>query len=156
MGTRYQLFPKLIYEAAAVTHSPQKIKDAFKSIWYKLLPSLSVNSNITKECRMLLLWFQGLALLNPNMDVLRRKSICYSCTGIQGAHRDGWFIKLIRCFRSRSDLAGISFPDLLSLLTDSPPMHSFLISGNFSIDMESCFVFTPTLIFHFSRNRTAR
>jgi hypothetical protein len=36
MGTHYQLFPKLIYGAAAVTHSLQKLEDAFKSIWYKL------------------------------------------------------------------------------------------------------------------------
>jgi hypothetical protein len=50
MGTRYQLFPKLIYGAAAVTHSQQKLEDAFKSIWYKLLPSLCINRNITIEC----------------------------------------------------------------------------------------------------------
>jgi hypothetical protein len=73
MGTRYQMFPKLIYGAAAVTPSPQKLGDAFESIWYKLLPSLCVNRNITKECRMLSLWFQGLALPNPNIDVLSKK-----------------------------------------------------------------------------------
>jgi hypothetical protein len=49
MGMHYQLFPKLIYGAAAVTHSLQKLENAFKSIWYKLLPSLCVNRNITKE-----------------------------------------------------------------------------------------------------------
>ncbi len=32
MGTCYQLFPKLIYGAAAVTHSPQKLEEAFQSI----------------------------------------------------------------------------------------------------------------------------
>ncbi len=73
MGTRYQLFPKLIYGAAAITHSPQKLEDAFESIWYNLLPSLCVNRNITTEYRMLPLWFQGLALLNPNIDVLSKK-----------------------------------------------------------------------------------
>jgi hypothetical protein len=54
MGTCYQLFPKLIYGAAAVTHSKQKLEDVFQSIWYKVLPSLCVNRNITKEYRMLL------------------------------------------------------------------------------------------------------
>jgi hypothetical protein len=73
MGTRYQLFPKLIYGAVAVIHSPQKLEDAFESIWYKLLPSLCVNRNITKEYRMLLLRLQGLALPNPNIDVLSKK-----------------------------------------------------------------------------------
>jgi hypothetical protein len=55
MGTCYQLFPKLIYgaAAAAVTHSPQKLEEVFQSICYKLLPSLCVNRNITKEYRML-------------------------------------------------------------------------------------------------------
>jgi hypothetical protein len=73
MGMRYQLFPKLIYGAAAVTHSRQKLEDAFESIWYKLLPSLCVNRNIMMEYRMLLLWFQGLALPNPNIDALSKK-----------------------------------------------------------------------------------
>jgi hypothetical protein len=73
MGMRYQLFPKLIYGAAAVTHSMQKLEDAFESIWYKLLPSLCVNRNIMKEYRMLLLRFQGLALPNPNIDALSKK-----------------------------------------------------------------------------------
>jgi hypothetical protein len=57
IGACYQLFPKLIYGAAAVTHSPQKLWEAFQSIWYKLLPSLHVNRNITKKYRMLPLWF---------------------------------------------------------------------------------------------------
>jgi len=65
MGTRYQLFPKLIYGAAA--------EDAYQSIWYKLLPLLRVNRNITKEYRMLPLRFQGLALPNPNIESLSRK-----------------------------------------------------------------------------------
>jgi len=73
MGARYQLFPKLIYGAASLTHSPQKLEDAFKSIWYKLLPSHCVNRNITKEYRMLPLRFQGLALPNPNIDTLSKK-----------------------------------------------------------------------------------
>jgi hypothetical protein len=65
MGTRYQQFPKLIYVAAAVTHSPQKLEEVIQSIWYTLLPSLLVNRNIIKEYRMLPLWFQRLALSNP-------------------------------------------------------------------------------------------
>jgi hypothetical protein len=73
MGTCYQLFPKLIYGAAAFTHSPQKLEDVFESNWYKLLPSLRVKRNITKEYRKLLLWFQGLALPNLNIDALSKK-----------------------------------------------------------------------------------
>jgi hypothetical protein len=38
-----------------------------------LLLSLCVNRNITKEYRMLPLWFQGLALPNPNIDALSKK-----------------------------------------------------------------------------------
>jgi hypothetical protein len=73
MGTHYQLFPKLIYGAATVTHLPQKLEDAFQSIWYTLLPSLCVNRNIRKEYRMLPLRFDGLALPNPNIDALSKK-----------------------------------------------------------------------------------
>jgi hypothetical protein len=73
MGTCYQLFPKLIYGAATVTHSPQKLEDAFKSIWYKLLPSLCVNRNIKTEYIMLPLQFQGLTLPNPKIDALSKK-----------------------------------------------------------------------------------
>jgi hypothetical protein len=40
---------------------------------YKLLPTLCVNRNITKGYRMLPLRFQGLALLNPNIDALSKK-----------------------------------------------------------------------------------
>jgi hypothetical protein len=58
MGTRYQQFPKLFFGATAVTHSPQKLEEAFQSIWYKLLPSLHVNRNITKEYRMLAFRFR--------------------------------------------------------------------------------------------------
>jgi hypothetical protein len=53
--------------------SPKKLEEAFQSIWYKLLPSLCVNRNITKEYTMLPLWFQGLALPNPNIDALSKK-----------------------------------------------------------------------------------
>ncbi len=73
MGTRYQLFPKLIHGPAAVTHSPQKLKDMFHSIWYKLLPSHCVNRNITKEYRRLPLHYQGLALPNLNIGALSNK-----------------------------------------------------------------------------------
>jgi hypothetical protein len=73
MGTCNHLFSKLIYGAAAVTHSPKKLEEVFQSIWYKLLPSLRVIRNITKEYRMLPLWFQGLAL--PNTCSPRSKSL---------------------------------------------------------------------------------
>ena len=81
MGTHYQLFPKLIYGAAAVTHASQALEDAYQSIWYKLLPSLRVNRNITKEYRMLPLRFQGLALPNPNIESLSRKYTPYKQIG---------------------------------------------------------------------------
>jgi hypothetical protein len=90
--------PKLIYGAAAVTHSLQKLEDEFQSIWYKQLPSLCVNRNILKEYRMLLLWFQGLALPNPNIDALSKKiHLLQSHCGIQVARWYGCSIRHIRC-----------------------------------------------------------
>jgi hypothetical protein len=35
MGTRYQLYPKLIYGAVTITHSPKKLEETFQSIWFK-------------------------------------------------------------------------------------------------------------------------
>jgi hypothetical protein len=49
IGAWYQLFPKLIYGVAAVYHFPQRLEDAYQSIYYKLLPSLRINRNITME-----------------------------------------------------------------------------------------------------------
>jgi hypothetical protein len=73
LAISYQLFPKLVYGAAAVTHSLQELEEAFQAIWYKLLSSLQVNRNITKEYRMLPLWYQGLTLPIPNIDALSKK-----------------------------------------------------------------------------------
>jgi hypothetical protein len=112
MGMLYQLFPKLIYGFPAVTHSPQKLEDVFQSIWYKLLPSLRVNRNTTKEYKMLPLWFQGLALLNPNIDALSTK------IHVLHSHWDtgstlGWMLhQAYQVFRPRLDLAECLFPIL--------------------------------------------
>jgi hypothetical protein len=73
MGTRYQLYPKLIYGAVAITHNPDKLETAFQLVWYSLLPSLRVDRHITKEFRTLPIRFQGLALPNPNINVLSSK-----------------------------------------------------------------------------------
>ena len=73
MGTRYQLYPKLIYGAVDLTHNPDKLKVVFQLVCYSLLPLLKVNPHITKEFCMLPLRFQGLALPNPNIDALSSK-----------------------------------------------------------------------------------
>jgi hypothetical protein len=73
MGTRYQLYPKLIYGAVSFVHNPDKLEDTFQTVWYNLLLTLCVNRHITKELRTLPPRFQGLALPNPNIDVLSAK-----------------------------------------------------------------------------------
>ncbi len=122
MSTGYRLFPKLIYGAAAVTHSPQKLEEVFQSIWYKLLPSLCVYRNITKEYRMLPLWFKGLALPNPNIDALSKKIHLLQSHWDTGSRQEGCSIRHIMCSRLRSDLAETSFPHPLSPLADLPPI----------------------------------
>jgi hypothetical protein len=105
---------------------------------------------------MLPLWCQGLALPNPKIDALSRK------THLMKSHWDtgstlGWMLhQAYQMIQVKVRLGRISILDPLSLLADLPPMGSFKISGNSSIDMELYFVFTSTLIFRFSRNRTAR
>jgi hypothetical protein len=49
------------------------MEKTFQLIWFKLLPSLEVNGHITKEFKILPTMFQGLALPNPNIEVLSRK-----------------------------------------------------------------------------------
>jgi hypothetical protein len=155
MGTGYQLFPKLIYVAAAVTHSLQKLEDAFKSIWYKLLPSLCVNRNITKEYRMLLLWFQSLALPNPNIYALSKK------IHLLQLHWDtestsGWMLhQAYQVFQIKVGL-GMNIFSRSFISFGRLTTHGFFCNlWNYSIDMELCFVFTPTLISCLSGNKTA-
>jgi hypothetical protein len=73
MGTRYQLYPKMIYGAVLFTHNPDKLEEAVQLVWYNLLPAMQVNHHITKEFCTLPLPFQKLALPNPNIDVLSSK-----------------------------------------------------------------------------------
>jgi hypothetical protein len=109
MGTHYQLFPKLIYGAATVTHSLQKLEDAFKSIWYKLLPSLCVNRNITKEYRMLPLHFQGLVLQNPNIDALSKKIHLLQSHWDTGSTSERMLHQAYQVFQVEVGLGGIIF-----------------------------------------------
>jgi hypothetical protein len=73
MGTRYQLYPKMIYGSVSLMHDPDKLEDAFQMVWCNILLSLHMNRHITKEFCTLPLCFQGLALPNPNIDVLSSK-----------------------------------------------------------------------------------
>ncbi len=155
MGTHYQLFPKLIYGAATVTHSPQKLEDAFESIWYKLSPSLRVNRNITKEYRMLPLRFQGLALLNPNIDALSKKIHLLQLHWDTGSMLQRMLHQAYQVFQVKVGLGGnifsrsfISFGRLTS--------HGFFCNlWEFIHRYRVGFVFTLTLISCFFRKRTA-
>jgi hypothetical protein len=157
MGTRYQLFPKLIYGAAAVTHSPQKLEEVFQSIWYKLLPSLCVIRNIMKEYRMLPLRYQGLALSNPNIDVLSKKIHLLQSHWDTGSML-GWMLhQAYQVFQVEVGLGGNifsrSFISFGRLTTHGFFQNLWELLHTY---MELYFVFTPTLIFRFSGNRTAR
>jgi hypothetical protein len=137
MGTWYQLFPKLIYGTAAVNHSPQKLEDAFQSIWYKLLPPLCVNRNITKEYRMLSLRYQGLALLNPSIDALSKKIHLLQVHWDTGSMSSMIYsVRHIKCFRWRLVSMAISVPNLLRYLVNLPHMDSSETSGNCYIDAD--------------------
>ena len=64
------------YGFVALLHPPNLLEEVFQSVWYKCLPALKVNRNICKEWRMLPLWFQGLEMPNPNLDLLCNKIHC--------------------------------------------------------------------------------
>jgi hypothetical protein len=73
LGLRHQLWRQMSYGLIAVSHPPDKLEEAFQSVWYKCLPSLRVNRNIAKEWRMLPARFQGLEMPNVNVNLLGRK-----------------------------------------------------------------------------------
>jgi hypothetical protein len=106
---------------------------------------------------MLLLRFQDLALPNPNIDALSKKIHLLQSHWDTGS-MVGWMLHQsypvfqvkVRLSRNIFSRSFISFGRLAT-----HAMGSFVISGNYSIDLESCFVFTPTLISCFSWNRTA-
>ena len=52
---------------------PAKLDTVFQSIYFKALPSLKVNRNITKPIHTLPYKFQGLGIPNPNIEVLALK-----------------------------------------------------------------------------------
>jgi hypothetical protein len=83
-----------------------------------------------KEYRMLLLWFQGLALPNPNIDVLSKKIYLLQSHWDTGSTL-GWMLhQAYQVFQVKVGIDGNIFPDPLSPLADSPPMGSFVISRN--------------------------
>ena len=63
-----QLFPGMVWGLVAVIMRPQKLDDLIQSLYYKILPHLGVNRNITKPWRTLPERFQGLGL--PNFVVV--------------------------------------------------------------------------------------
>ncbi len=62
-----------MYGAVSFTNDPEKLENAIQSVWYNTLPTLQVYQHITKEFWTLPLHFQGLALPNPNINVLSSK-----------------------------------------------------------------------------------
>jgi hypothetical protein len=155
MGTCYQLFPKLIYGAAAVTYSPQKLEEAFQSIWNKLLPSLCVNRNITKDYRMLPLWYQGLALPNPNINALSKKIHLLQSHWDTGSTPGRMLHQAYQVFQVEVGLGGNIFSQSFVSFGSLPPMGSSETSGNSCIDTELYFISIPTLTFLYSVNMTA-
>ncbi len=85
------------------------LEDAFESILYKLLPSLCVIRNITKEYRMLPLQFQGLALPNPNIDALSKKIHMLQAHWDTGS-TSGWMLhQAYQVFQDKVRLVGNIF-----------------------------------------------
>ena len=73
LGLKHQLYRQLSYGFVTLVHPPSKVDKVFHQIWYKCLPALKVNRCLRREWRMLPLRFQGLALPNPNIDILCSK-----------------------------------------------------------------------------------
>lgn len=86
---QHQLYPGVSWGLAAVVLSPTKVEAEFQRLYYRALPVLNVNRNITKEWRMLPEMFQGLGLPNMNLRMLGAKIHFLHCTwGFTGAAAD--------------------------------------------------------------------
>ena len=73
MSVNQALMPKILYGIVAVNHSPVLLEKAFHKIYHEVLPHIGVNRKITREYRMLPEQYQGLGLINPNVEVLCAK-----------------------------------------------------------------------------------
>jgi hypothetical protein len=73
MSIDLALMAKLTYGGVVVTAAPAKLDKAFHRIFFDLLPLMGVNRHISKEMRMLPQRYQGLGLLNPNIEFLSAK-----------------------------------------------------------------------------------
>jgi hypothetical protein len=62
-----QLFPSVRYGLIPLMTPPAVLEEAFMDVYYRLLPLLNVNRNITSDWRWLPQTFQGLGL--PNMGI---------------------------------------------------------------------------------------
>jgi hypothetical protein len=67
------LMPKMLYGGVAISAIPTDLEKTFMKVYFHLLPSMGVNRNINQLLRMLPQMFQGLGLLNPNIEFLSAK-----------------------------------------------------------------------------------
>ena len=69
------LMPKMLYGGVSISTSLTEMERTFMKVYFQLLPSMGVNRNINQRLRMLPQMFQGLGLLNPNIEILGAKII---------------------------------------------------------------------------------
>ena len=67
------LYPGMSYGLESVLIAPKELDDKMQALYYKILPVLGVNRNISKEWRTLSERFQGLGLPNFVVDCLAAK-----------------------------------------------------------------------------------
>jgi hypothetical protein len=65
--------PKMLYGGVAISADPTDLEKMFMKVYFNLLPSMGVNRNINQRLRMLPQRYQGLGLLNPNIEFLSAK-----------------------------------------------------------------------------------
>ena len=73
MSVNQALMPKILYGIVAVNHPPALLEKAFHKIYHEVLPNIGVNRKITRAYRMLPEQYQGLGLVNPNIEALCAK-----------------------------------------------------------------------------------
>ena len=59
-----QLYPVMVWGLLAAIIKPTKLEEIMQGLYYKILPLLRVNCNITKDYRMILTRYHGLEMPN--------------------------------------------------------------------------------------------
>ena len=83
-----RLYPGMVWGLASAIIKPAKLEQIMQGLYFKILPLLKVNRNITKAYRMFLTKYHGLEM--PNFVVHRFAAKGFFSSSASGALKPRW------------------------------------------------------------------